>query len=150
MHQMTTFSGLPAQNFMPTEEEKKKAEAIVAAQTKKTKEEKKREQRVKFWKRYTLIIFLTPIILYILDNRKAKKLARTRGEYCASAYGNDSRLIRDMCQLNNAQLMDFYHWILNEECDNDPNASLTIDRFGQLFVNAVNIFKQRSVNLYLR
>ena len=145
MHEMTTFSGLPAQNFMPSEAEKQKAAEQMATQEKKSKEEKKREQRIKFWKRYTMIIFLTPLILYIMDNRKAKKLARKRAEYISSACGDDARLIRDMAALNNAKLMDFYYWILNEECDNDPYYEMTIDRFGELFVSAVNIFKQREV-----
>ena len=145
MHEMTTFSGLPAQNFMPTEADKLRAEQQRLEQKAKSKEEKQREARIKFWKRFSLILFLTPLALYISDNRKAKKMATRRAEYVASATSNDARSIAKMAQLNNAQLIDFYHWVLNEECNNDPNESMTIDSFGELFVNAVNIFKQRKV-----
>ena len=143
---MTTFSGLPAQNFMPSESDKAKQEAERLQNKQKTKEEKKREARKKFWKRYTMVLCLTPALLYVLDNRKAKKLARRRAEYVSSAESSDARSIRDMADLNNAQIMDLYHWILSEECDDDPNAAMTIDAFGELFVKAVNIFKQRKVN----
>ena len=146
MQELTTFSGLPAQNFMPSEADKAKAEAARLEQKQKTKEEKKREARIKFWKRYTMIILLTPVILYIMDNRKAKTLAKRRAEYVSSADSGDARSVRDLANLNNAQLMDLYHWILNEECDDDPDASMTVDAFGELFVRAVNIFKARKVN----
>ena len=76
-------------------------------------------------------------------------MARRRAEYVSSASSDDARSIRDMAQLNNQELMDLYKWMLHEECDGDPDGELTVDQFGELVVRAVEIFKQRKVELYL-
>eukprot|EP01084_Bolivina_argentea_P106668 190828_1 len=143
MHEMTTFSGLPASQFAPSEADALRAAADRATEKAKSKEQKKKEARVKFWKRYTMILLFTPILLYIFDNRKAKKMAERRAEYISSATSSNSRSIRDMAFLNNAELIDLYYWILNEQCENDIDAAMTLDEFGSIFVNAVQIFKQR-------
>eukprot|EP00485_Elphidium_margaritaceum_P012763 CAMPEP_0202710052 /NCGR_PEP_ID=MMETSP1385-20130828/22083_1 /ASSEMBLY_ACC=CAM_ASM_000861 /TAXON_ID=933848 /ORGANISM="Elphidium margaritaceum" /LENGTH=310 /DNA_ID=CAMNT_0049369465 /DNA_START=10 /DNA_END=939 /DNA_ORIENTATION=- len=144
MHEMTTFSGLPAANFMPTEADKAKAEARRLTEKKKTKEEKRREARIHFWKRYSLILLCTPLLLYIWDNRQAKQLAQKRASYVSSSTADDARSIRDLAKLNNAEIMDLYKWVLDEECDNDmEHGAMSVDKFGQLVVRAVDTFKQR-------
>lgn len=145
MSQISTFSGLPAQNFLPSEAEKAKAAAVKKMEDSKSDEEKRKEARKSFWKRFSLVMIATPMFMYIRDNRKAKALAKRRAEYVSSASSNDARAIRDMAQLNNAELMDLYKWMLHEECDDDPDGAMTVDKFGELVVRAVDIFKQRKV-----
>lgn len=111
---------------------------------KKTKEEKRREARIHFWKRYSLILLCTPLLLYIWDNRQAKQLAQKRASYVSSSTADDARSIRDLAKLNNAEIMDLYKWVLDEECDNDmEHGAMSVDKFGQLVVRAVDTFKQR-------
>jgi len=128
---------------MPSEAEKAKAEAAKIVEQSRSDEEKKREARKSFWKRFTFVLMATPIIMYIRDNRKAKKLAKRRAEYVASATSDDARSIRNMANLNNAELMDLYKWMVHEECGDDPDGAMTVDQFGELVVRAVGIFKQR-------
>lgn len=143
MDQVTTFSGLPAHTFMPTAEEKEKQAKLLALKPKKTKEQKKAEDRKQFWKKYLIILFATPLIIYAYDNYKAKKSAKNMASYIANTGSDDCRMIRDLSNMNNKQFMDFYFWLLENTTANE----YSIDEFGALFTNAVRIFKERNKDL---